>query len=88
MTTETTFNINPIPPAFSGQGGCLRAWAGLRLPACAFYFSADGGNRMKKKDLPDWIYQPSFEEVLGIIKERREAHINNLNEKTKKEVSK
>ena len=50
MTTETTFNINPIPPAFSGQVGCLRAWAGLRLPACAFYFLAEGANHNEREE--------------------------------------
>jgi len=49
---------------------------------------------MSRRDLSDWIYQPTFEEfwqdkeVHKILKEQREAHFNNLNEKTKKEVSK
>ena len=39
---------------------------------------------MSNKDLPSWIYQPNFEEVLVNIIERRKAHFEKLGVKEKK----
>ena len=43
---------------------------------------------MDRKDLPDWLFKPTFEEIMECFKERRKEHKKNLNKKNKKEVGK